>query len=445
MMLDIILPWFPIVLSAAVGARLVGRSRSAWLGLTCGVYFVVVVQMATGIPFWSDAGMASALLAGFASIAAMAEWSGRRGDIMDRTAGEEVHHVSAGASLCDMRAVSGAISQFDEWLEEHRSSVDAWASFEEFVRHVLHEHCQATHVRPYRILAEGERMAPLRTLEASECEALTSARRGIPGHVATTGRSYYAHDSAQGKLVVSLADRSAEAPEWCFAVREGRRTIGLVSVAHLGNPAARDALQPWEGLIRLFWMTLTEVCRGRAAAQTDAVSQLMIRDSFLDEAARCASESYARGEPVSLCVLTVEGLRAVLDEGRWDVASEIVSEISATFRGRVRPDDLLGRFDEGRFLMLLRRVDSELASLIAGQLMDRLAALPALEATSGRGIRFRCGVAGSGTESVSVRDLLASALELCQAARRDSVELKSDVSGVEVLQAAGAARAESTA
>lgn len=444
MILNVILPWFPIILSAAVGARMVGRARAGWLGVTCALYFLVVVQLTTGTPFWASAAMASALLAGSATIIGMAEWSGRRGDPVGFGGATGAVGAADDAGSQTLCAVSGAIAQFDDWLESNRFNVDAWAGFEEFVRHILFGCCEATHARTFRILAEGEGMVPLRAFDGPELDALQSARQGILGHVATTGRSYYAGDPSQGALVDALAGQSPDPPVWCFAVRQGPRTIGLVSVAQLGGRVpSRETLRVWEQLIGQFWTTLTEVCRGRTAATTDAVSRMLIREAFLDEAERGAAESYDRGEPVAMCVLAVEGLRTLMDQGRWDLANDVVEQLSRALRARVRPDDILGRFDDARFLLFLRRVDSELATLIATQLMDRLSQLPVLHALPGGEIGIRCGVSGSGTERPQVSALLNGALKLCHAARVSAVRLKSDVQSGDGARVAVMSRSES--
>lgn len=442
MLSSIILPWFPIMLSAAVGARLVGRGRGAWLGVTCALYFIVVVQMTTGTAFWADATLAASLLAGSAAIIGMADWSGRRANSGPSADDEPPRASAESADRRDepsfrtgdaSRAVSEAIRQFDDWLEVNRFGEDIWAAFDEFVRHALFSQCEAMHARTYRILSEGDAMVPLRALGDNEKDALVSARKGILGHVATTGRSFRPGDQSQSELLGALADRSAIRPAWCFAVRQGARTIGVVSVGQMDDDGPRRTeLRVWEQLIGLFWTQVTEVCRGRSAVRTDPVSHLMTREAFFDDAQGAVQQSYSRGEPVAVCVIAVEGLRRLLDQGRWDLADDVVTEIGNTLRDRVRPDDRLGRFDEARFMLLLRRVDSELASLIASQLIERLSRLPVIDAmrpgeASGGEVGIRCGVSGSGTGTPSVLGLTADAVRMCHQAREKGLSLVSDV------------------
>ena len=435
MLLDIMLPWFPIVLSVAVGARLVGRAKASWLGLTCALFWVIVVQTTSGVPFWADPVTFASLLAGSAAIVGMAHWSGVHQSSDTHPPPARAHgpqpstfNLQPSTFNPSFDAIAGAITEFDDWLEAHRFSSDAWPAFDEFLRHLLYTHCGATHTRPYRILSEGDGLVPLRAIQSTDSEELASARRGILGHVATTGRPFYATDPSQGELVMALAKGTDNPPAWCFAIRQGARSIGLVSVGHLAGESPSPAMmQAMARLTGQFWMTLSEVCRSRSAVTTDPVSGLMTREAFLDEAQRSAGQSYEHGEPVAMAVIAVEGLRTLLDQGRWDLANDVVYEVSVALRDRVRPDDLLGRFDDSRFLLMLRRVDSELASLIATQLTQRLARLPTVEAVGGGNVGIRCGVSGSGTGSPPVTQLVADAVRLCHRARENEVQVASDV------------------
>lgn len=434
MMLILILPWFPIVLSAAVGARLVGPSRANWLGITCALFWVVVVQMTTGEPFWSDAAMAAALLAGSAAIFGMAAWSGQmdqeraKPEASGGTSETRNGPTSAPHSLPHHFSIPDVIARFDDWLEANRLSVDAWAAFDEFIRGVLHATCGATHVRPYRVLSEGDTMLPLREIDRTSHDDMASARTGIIGHVATTGRSFHEQDTAQGELVLALASQSPSPPVWCFAIRRGARTIGLITVGQLASHApSRDVLLATEALISQFWLTLGEVCRGRSAATTDATSGVLTRKAFLEEACHAAEESYLHGEPIAMVVITIEGLRSLVDQGRWELESDVVYEACRTMRERVRPDDLLGRFDDARFLILLRRVDSELASLISNQLIERLTRIPVMDSVPAGRVGIRCGVTGSGNRAPGITTLVADAIRLCHEARARGEQVASDL------------------
>jgi diguanylate cyclase (GGDEF)-like protein len=188
----------------------------------------------------------------------------------------------------------------------------------------------------------------------------------------------------------------------------------------------RAALRAMEALVGQFWTTLAEVCRGRSALSTDLTTGMLTRSAFLEEAERATEASYAHGEPVALVVIAMEGLRRLMDDGGWDACDGVAREVASTARYRIRPDDLIGRFDDSRFVLLLRRVDSELASLIARQLADQLSQLP-LASALGADVAVRCGVSGSGSGRNPVASLLGEAVRMCHRARSESIQLASDV------------------
>jgi diguanylate cyclase (GGDEF)-like protein len=131
---------------------------------------------------------------------------------------------------------------------------------------------------------------------------------------------------------------------------------------------------------------------------------------------------------VAVVVIALERLRQLNDSGRWEVADELVHEASAALRRKVRLDDRLGRFDGSRFILLLRRVDSELASLIVAQIVSRLTATCGDESRWAASIGVRCGLVGSGTENPDIRTLVSRALVQCHRARKEDTQIASDLS-----------------
>ena len=90
-------------------------------------------------------------------------------------------------------------------------------------------------------------------------------------------------------------------------------------------------------------------------------------------------------------------------------------------------DDHLGRFDGSRFVLLIRRVDTELASLIVGQIMSRLEILCNDIERWRVCVAVRCGVVGSGTENPDLRTLISRALVQCRRARLEDARIASDL------------------
>ena len=90
-------------------------------------------------------------------------------------------------------------------------------------------------------------------------------------------------------------------------------------------------------------------------------------------------------------------------------------------------DDRLGRFDDSRFILLLRRVDSELATLVVRQIITKLTTICGDAARWRTAIHVRCGLAGSGAAQPDPRVLISEALTEAQRARTEGLTIASDL------------------
>ena len=424
------LNWFPIALAITLAAALLGRRR-ATPAMVLGALYWVVLSSAPGANLGEPRGLLEVLV-GAVAIVALGWWVGGH---HIRTAGSTDRlgqAVGPAYGHDDWTPVVDAISDFDNWLAANRQRPDPWPDFGEFVRSILHRTCQAKHIRAYRLLTtDDEQLYPLRLIEPEEHD-FPSARAGIVGHVVTTAKSYYAGDPAQGDLVDSLAVQSeADVPRcaWCFAVRLRGQTIGVVRASEMDAAllAERNRLRVIEGIITLCWTALTEMCRSRLAGHTDPISGVLTHRAFTEAAERALGESYSQSEPVALVNVNLGGLRTLADSGQWDLANQMVFKVSSLLQVRIRQDDEIGVFDGSRFLLLLRRVDSELAMLIVRQLMDKLTDLCGNQAHMGKVFSVRCGVAGSGLHQPTLRTLISRATANCQEACRQNELIVSDL------------------
>jgi diguanylate cyclase (GGDEF)-like protein len=435
MTLTLLLPWFPILLAVGLGGRLLGRGRGFALGLVCAMFWVVLVQAAAGTGIWRQPGVVATIFIGAVAIFLMGGWAGTM-SINERSSAAasalfrrpSVEAVREDASLA-LDNFAALIHRFDDWLSEHRDDSDPWPAFGEFIRGVLFQCCKATHVKPYRLLSEGEELAPLREPDPLAEVKRISARQGILGHVVTTGRSYLVGDPSQGELIAQLGQDSPEPIVWCFAVTQGTERLGAVTAGQLdvAPDANRALLRAVEQLVSQCWCMLAETVRSRTAGQDDPGSGLYNRTAFLQAAQQSLRESYAQGEPVAAVVVAVEGLRELNDSGRWEVADELIREVADTLRRKVRMDDRLGRFDGSRFMWLLRRVDTGLASLIVRQVMTRLTELCGDEGRWRSSVAVRCGVVGSGMEKPDLRTLVSRALAQSRRARLERLTIAGEL------------------
>lgn len=498
MSLTLLLYWFPIFVGVAFGAQVAGRRHAAVLGGLCAVLWTAVVSSHAGGWVWRDLGLAAMLFCGAAAILLVGFWGPARplgadghpvrngrgvrptgagaralqdgdtapaGSVDSAGEGGSPNHAASpwGFALQSMISVH---QQFDAWLEVHRYEDDPWADFDELIRSILFQWVGGIHVRCYRVVSEGDELVSLRKVETGGPWEALSARRGVEGYVATTGRSFVAGDATHGHLLEQLTAQSegawpggagggAEggervAPAWCFAVVRGAQKIGVVAVERFeagpaagdsGGPAGRCPC-PWSsGQLRIvelvvgqFWTTLKEVCRGRAAVTTDPGSGGLTRKAFFQIGRELLSAAYRQGEPVVVAVIAIEGLRALDDAGEWAATDDVRASISSVLKQRLRSEDRLGRFDDSRFVLLLRRVDSELATLICRELMDRMSSMLRAQPFQDYKVELRCGLAGSGVTGEgpsaakpSLERLVEQALTLCQHARQASMQMASDL------------------
>ena len=335
------------------------------------------------------------------------------------------------------------ITDFSQWIESEagqRSYSDPPdnSAFDQFVRTTLRERLGATGVRVYEISLDGERLEPLTRenhssgtsaleSETGEGDGLFSARAGLVGHTVTTGYVHIAGDPVQGAFLRELAEMNYEKdptsklatrtpPQsvaqqhwaWLLPLRMAKCTCVLVAIQQVKvsvvnervlAEAVRNVLQLcWRqiGLSRTLWRFM----------HTDRQSGMLNRTELLSRIEETARSSMREGEPLMVLALAVEGLRRLDDTGRWSQRDLLVQRLGQVLRQKVRSDDLLGRFSDDRFVVVLRRLDSALGTLVAENLIEtmRSSILDIQEQAGGGGspgagtvsLRLRAGLAGSG-------------------------------------------------
>lgn len=426
MKLTLFLAWFPILLAVGVGGRLLGRQRGYALGILCALFWVILVQAQYGASGWNDPWQILSLVAGSVALIAMGGWAG------DMSVGDREQSISSAGrerSFGLPVQFAGACRMFDEWLRDHGDDSDPWPSFGEFVRMMLHQSCGATHVRLFRISADGASVEPLHTIRARPLSPAEDMIHNLTS--AGTSRPVTPHDT-DPTTDRQLPSANGTAP-WRFSVEMAGETLGIVQVGSmpaevLATPGVPDSIARLTGLL---WSLLAAHVKNRTADTEDPVSGLLTRQAFL----RCGNDSlrtsYEHKEPVAVAVIALERLRELNDSGRWESADELVHEAAKVLRLKARSEDCLGRFDGSRFVVLFRRVDARLAGLIVAQVMARLNTLVGDVARWKANIAVRCGVVGSGAQSPDLPTLVAGALAECHRARGDN---RTIASGLEVIR-----------
>ena len=138
------------------------------------------------------------------------------------------------------------------------------------------------------------------------------------------------------------------------------------------------------------------------AETTDKASGLLTRGDFFALATEALAAAYAENEPVVATVLVL-------------------------INRRIRTDDVIGRFADDRFVLLLRRLDSGLGRLIAMKVQAAVRAEIAKLGELGAGLNVRIGLTGSGFAKEPLEKLLARAFDAVDHARRQGLDIDTDL------------------
>jgi GGDEF domain-containing protein len=329
-------------------------------------------------------------------------------------------------------------ASFLAWSEQTLPDTHPWSSFDQLVRETLTEQFGAVRVRCYHVLPGDQQLRSLSQVGTSG--GAKCARSGILGHVATTGREFVANDASHGELVDQLAEAGEDAWEWVYPVREAGQPVGLVAVGKLAatSPLTEPERQQLSSLITLLWKYVARLEELQIADRTDKASGLLTRGDFFVSATRALADSYVENEPVVVVVLRVEGLRRLDDGGRWRDRDVLVENIGRLIKRRMRTDDVIGRFSDDRFVLLLRRLDSSLGRLIAAKIQATAQEEAAQCDEAGAVLCVRVGLTGSGFRQESLDKLLVSAFDAVERARKRQVALYCDLPAAKPEQVAPA-------
>ena len=326
---------------------------------------------------------------------------------------------------------------FHAWLAEKHEGPDVWASFDQLIREALGVHLGATRVRCFHVQAGRDVLLTIHHTGKSSASCGPSVREGLLGHAATTGTEYVADDASHGPLLDDLAAQSEDGWDWIWPVRGAGRagtTIGIIAAARLRDaailtPELRQTVGP---LLSLCWQHVTSLERLQIVQRTDQASGVLTRNDFFAVAQDALRSSYAANEPVVVAVLVLEGLRRLDDTRCWRERDALIERLGQQVVRRTRSDDVVGRFADDRFVVLLRRLDSGLGRLIAEKMLaaanESTTQLdPGAPGLEGR-VRLRMGLAGSGFGQPTLQSLLGAAFDAVERARKENLCLVSDLS-----------------
>lgn len=214
------------------------------------------------------------------------------------------------------------------------------------------------------------------------------------------------------------------------------RLLGVIAIGGFDAEQAptRRLVEAVLELLTLCWAHVRAMVELRIAERTDQATGVLTRADFFRRGAEALEASYADGEPAALIALSLEGMRGLDDAGRWTQRDRLLEELGQALLRRLRAEDVVGRFSDDRFVIVLRRLDTGLARLVGRKLLSAarecLATRMTPAAAGGRShvVRVRLGVAGGGQEHTSLRSLL---VEVFESVGRERLREESQTSGAE--------------
>lgn len=308
------------------------------------------------------------------------------------------------------------------WSDQLDEEADLWRSFDQLVRELFVEFAGASRVRLFVPRPGG--LVPIASEGTDTSDGTgddTPVEDPVLTQAAATGREYF---SGEGEPPgPEMLDSTAWA--WVIPVRWRGRLLGVVAAGRLDRLRPPDAARRrlMSAVVAWLWdyaQTLWELRRTR---QIDKASGLLTRPDFFARATAVVRESNAAHEPFVVVAIAVEGLRRLDDQGFWDARDELIEAIGRVIRSRMRSDDIIGRFSDDRFVVLLRRLDRSLGLLIARKVVEGVRAYLDSHARQWGSITIRAGVAGGSAAQGELEATLVAALEAIDRARHEGVEL----------------------
>jgi diguanylate cyclase (GGDEF)-like protein len=160
-----------------------------------------------------------------------------------------------------------------------------------------------------------------------------------------------------------------------LSLRAARLHVAVVIIAaSAGAWVAKPSgfLMPWVVLV-VSVLALTEA-QGRLAghlrraADTDPLTGVANRRAWEAEAARNLARAQRSGEPLSFAIIDLDGFKEVNDRDGHGAGDDLLRDLTASWSGRLREADLLGRYGGDEFVLCLPATDEDGARELLAQL-----------------------------------------------------------------------------
>jgi diguanylate cyclase len=180
-------------------------------------------------------------------------------------------------------------------------------------------------------------------------------------------------------LVMALfMDRNATQVGMAAMVALLPNVVGYLSARRL-NRLQREqflALQEARHTNLLLQQEITERLRLevglRELAQTDALTGLSNRRSFLELAGQALRQARRASAPLTLCMIDIDHFKPINDNYGHAAGDVVLAAVAAVCRDQLRESDLIGRYGGEEFVLALPNTDAYAARLIAERLRVRI-------------------------------------------------------------------------
>ncbi len=124
------------------------------------------------------------------------------------------------------------------------------------------------------------------------------------------------------------------------------------------------------------------------------------------------------GWPISLVLTDIDGLSKINEERSYDTGNQVLKHFAGVLKETVRESDLVARFDDDRFVVLLPKCDINGAREVVQRFQSRILSSPLK--VEGREVKipFSCGVVSFAGRVAKFRHLMNRADEALKLAKR---------------------------
>ena len=161
-------------------------------------------------------------------------------------------------------------------------------------------------------------------------------------------------------------------------------------------------------------------------AQTDPLTGVLNRRSFVERLEAACIRARARGLPIALLFIDLDHFKLINDSFGHQAGDACLRAIIEPIHAELRQSDVIGRYGGEEFIVLLSSADAAAALPIAQRILDRVASVRVAGFGNPIGFTASIGIAASDTLGVWGEHLIAradAAVYLAKASGRNQVRM----------------------